>query len=192
MYGIPVPRYALVNRDKPYQDLEYFVEEEDFVEVHGQRFWKPFVEKHVYVAWNCIGTKLASGSVDILYWVWHIEPHGHSKVKDLELKGHTNSVDQLCWDPKHADLIATASGGKCSQQAELSGENINITYKPDGTHVAVGNRDDELTILDVRKFKPIHKRKFNYEVNEIAWNVSGDMFFLTTLPSGAGNPSLAL
>lgn len=32
------------------------------------------------------------------------------------------------------------AGGKCSQQAELSGENINITYKPDGTHVAVGNR----------------------------------------------------
>lgn len=35
-----------------------------------------------------------------------------SKVKDLELKGHTDSVDQLCWDPKHADLIATASGDK--------------------------------------------------------------------------------
>lgn len=33
-----------------------------------------------------------------------------------------------------------SAGGKCSQQAELSGENINITYKPDGTHVAVGNR----------------------------------------------------
>lgn len=32
------------------------------------------------------------------------------------------------------------AGGKCSQQVELSGENINITYKPDGTHIAVGNR----------------------------------------------------
>ncbi|PRQ53685.1 putative phosphotransferase with a phosphate group as acceptor [Rosa chinensis] len=47
MYGIPVPRYALVNREAPYQELDYFVEEEDFVEVHGQRFWKPFVEKPV-------------------------------------------------------------------------------------------------------------------------------------------------
>ncbi|CAN1162845.1 Inositol hexakisphosphate and diphosphoinositol-pentakisphosphate kinase VIP2, partial [Linum perenne] len=46
-FGIPVPRYALVNREFPYQELEYFIEEEDFVEVHGQRFWKPFVEKPV-------------------------------------------------------------------------------------------------------------------------------------------------
>lgn len=32
-------------------------------------------------------------------------------------------------------------------------------------------QDDELTILDVRKFKPIHKRKFNYEVisDAISW-----------------------
>ncbi|CAL5370610.1 unnamed protein product [Camellia sinensis] len=47
MHGIPVPRYALVNREVPYQELDYFVEEEDFIEVHGNRFWKPFVEKPV-------------------------------------------------------------------------------------------------------------------------------------------------
>ncbi|KAH9676314.1 Inositol hexakisphosphate and diphosphoinositol-pentakisphosphate kinase VIP2 [Citrus sinensis] len=47
-YGIPVPRYALVNREVPYQELDYFIEEEDFVEVHGNRFWKPFVEKPVH------------------------------------------------------------------------------------------------------------------------------------------------
>ncbi|KAL3813340.1 hypothetical protein ACJIZ3_014608 [Penstemon smallii] len=47
MFGIPVPRYALVNREFPNQELDYFVEEEDFVEVHGDRFWKPFVEKPV-------------------------------------------------------------------------------------------------------------------------------------------------
>ncbi|KAL6587509.1 Inositol hexakisphosphate and diphosphoinositol-pentakisphosphate kinase vip2 [Orobanche minor] len=47
MYGIPVPRYALVNREFSNQGLNYFIEEEDFVEVDGNRFWKPFVEKPV-------------------------------------------------------------------------------------------------------------------------------------------------
>ncbi|XP_028780469.1 inositol hexakisphosphate and diphosphoinositol-pentakisphosphate kinase VIP1 isoform X2 [Neltuma alba] len=47
LFGIPVPRYALVNREFPYQELDYFIEEEDFVEVNGMRFWKPFVEKPV-------------------------------------------------------------------------------------------------------------------------------------------------
>ncbi|KAH7675469.1 Histidine phosphatase superfamily clade-2 protein [Dioscorea alata] len=47
MFGVPVPNYALVNREYPYQELEYFVEQEDFVEVHGKRFWKPFVEKPI-------------------------------------------------------------------------------------------------------------------------------------------------
>ncbi|WMV40047.1 hypothetical protein MTR67_033432 [Solanum verrucosum] len=29
------------------------------------------------VAWNCSGTKLASGSVDQTARIWQIEPHGH-------------------------------------------------------------------------------------------------------------------
>lgn len=38
--------------------------------------------------------------------------HLQGKVKDIELKGHTDSVDQLCWDPKHPDVVATAAGDK--------------------------------------------------------------------------------
>lgn len=43
-----------------------------------------------------------------MFWIYLLQ----GKVKDIELKGHADSVDQLCWDPKHADLIATASGDK--------------------------------------------------------------------------------
>ncbi|KAL0709526.1 hypothetical protein Bca4012_016504 [Brassica carinata] len=64
MYGIPVPRYACVNRKVPNQDLDYFVEEEDFVEVNGERFWKPFVEKPVNVrALNYGGIRGGGGGV---------------------------------------------------------------------------------------------------------------------------------
>jgi len=45
--GIPIPTYALVNRDFPDQELDHFVEEEDYVEINGKRILKPFVEKPV-------------------------------------------------------------------------------------------------------------------------------------------------
>lgn len=76
-------------------------------------------------------------------------------------------------------LLCVFLGGKC-QVVELSGENINITYKHDGTQIAVGNKEDELTILDVRTLKVAKKHKSTYEMNEIAWNKAGDLFFITT------------
>lgn len=72
MYGIPVPRYALVNREVPYQELDYFVEEEDFVEVHGNRFWKPFVEKPVHGNFHVLSLMLPINSsvASVVIYVW--------------------------------------------------------------------------------------------------------------------------
>lgn len=50
------------------------------------------------------------------------------KVKDIELKGHTDSVDQLCWDPKHSDLIATASGDKTVRLWDARSELYFLLY----------------------------------------------------------------
>ena len=36
----------------------------------------------------------------------------HFQSKDHTLRGHGDSVDQLCWHPRSADLLATASGDK--------------------------------------------------------------------------------
>ncbi|MCO5606668.1 hypothetical protein L7F22_060857 [Adiantum nelumboides] len=46
-HGIPIPDYALVNRDSPFENVDYFIEEEDYIEVKGKRIFKPFVEKPV-------------------------------------------------------------------------------------------------------------------------------------------------
>ena len=46
-HGVPIPSYALVNRYTPYENIDYFIEEEDFISVKGKRMFKPFVEKPV-------------------------------------------------------------------------------------------------------------------------------------------------
>ncbi|KAL6614393.1 hypothetical protein ACP70R_036663 [Stipagrostis hirtigluma subsp. patula] len=46
-FGVPVPTYAVVRREYPNQELNYFVEQDDFIEIHGKRFCKPFVEKPI-------------------------------------------------------------------------------------------------------------------------------------------------
>lgn len=68
MFGIPVPRYALVNREFPFQEVDYFSEDDDFVEVHGERFSKPFVEKPVDgKPVNCLCTLACRGSFSFVH-----------------------------------------------------------------------------------------------------------------------------
>ncbi|KAK5839768.1 hypothetical protein PVK06_008605 [Gossypium arboreum] len=62
------------------------------------------------------------------------------KAKDIELKGHTDSVDQLCWDPKHADLIATASGDKTVRLWDARRQSNNWTMDSSGS--AVGRKEN--------------------------------------------------
>ncbi|KAK4488466.1 hypothetical protein RD792_004230 [Penstemon davidsonii] len=91
MYGIPVPRYALVNRESPNQELDYFVEEEDFVEVHGNRFWKPFVEKPVHGDDHSImiyyPSSAGGGMKELFRKVGNRSSEFHSEVRRVRREG---------------------------------------------------------------------------------------------------------
>jgi THO complex subunit 3 len=100
---------------------------------------------------------------------------------------------ELTWDPTHPDLLASASSdksvrmwdgrsGKCAANIPTKGENINIAWSPDGNVIAVGDKSDQVSFIDKRTHTLLgapwaHKPT---EVNEIAWNNSGNLFFLTT------------
>ncbi|KAF9896432.1 THO complex subunit 3, partial [Lobosporangium transversale] len=108
-----------------------------------------------------------------------------------ELRGHTDSVDQLRWDPTHPDHLATAScdktvriwdarSAKSIHKIDTTGQNINISWSPDGQSIAVGNKEDLISFIDTRTFKVQKEVPFRVEVNEISWNPAGDLFLLTT------------
>jgi THO complex subunit 3 len=76
--------------------------------------------------------------------------------------------------------------GRNSFEVKSTGENINIAFSPDGQYVAVGNKDDHISVIDTRKRKAVKRTKFGYEVNEFQWSKNGDHFLLST---GQGNGS---
>jgi len=141
------------------------------------------------VAWNKDGRKLASGSYDQTACVFSLDRD--KLTKDFTCKGHTDSVDQLCWNSQNSDIFATASGdktvklwdtrtGKSISTVNTKGENINICWSPDGKTIAVGNKEDLVTFIDVKTMKTQSSQQFKVEVNEITWNNRNDQFFVTT------------
>lgn len=141
------------------------------------------------VGWNCSGRLLASCSFDKTVSIFTLEKD--RLVKDCTMKGHSDSVDCLCWHPSNSNLLVTASGDKtirvwdsrsstrCTDVISTRGENINICWSPNGNTVAVGNKEDLITFVDTRTYKIIAEEQFKFEVNEISWNNTNDLFFLT-------------
>lgn len=140
------------------------------------------------VAWSCDGSRLASGSFDKTVTIWTLDSDRLSKEGNYKV--HSGSVDQLCWHPTKPDVLVTASldktirlwdarAGKSTHTVNTKGENINICWSSNGHTIAVGNKEDLLTFVDVRTLKVKHEEQFKFEVNEIAWNKENDQFFLT-------------
>lgn len=140
------------------------------------------------VGWSCDGKRLASCSFDKSVATFTLDKDRLNK--EYTYKGHNGSVDQLCWHKSNPDLLSTASGDKtvkvwdvrhqkCSNTILTKGENINITWSPDGHTIAVGNKEDLITFIDMRTLKSISEQQFNFEVNEMSWNNESDLFFLT-------------
>lgn len=79
---------------------------------------------------------------------------------------------------------------------QTKGENINLAWSPDGNTVAVGNKDDLISFVDVRKRKVMRELQFPSEVNEMTWSPGDGKCFLVTNDEGRieiyGFPSMQL
>ena len=59
----------------------------------------------------------------------------------------------------------------------FTGENINITWSPDGNCIAVGNKEDLVSFIEVRNLKIRVEQQFKCEVNELEFNKASNLFF---------------
>ena len=160
------------------------------------------------LGWSIDGRRLASSSSDRTIRIWTPERSIDHRATS-ELRGHTDAVEQLAWDPTHAECLASAAGDRsvkfwdirtasASGSVPTSGPNINIAYHPSGRLVAVGDRDDTVSLVDVRAGKVLGLirslgsppdptssevkwvKAEREEINEFSWTPDGSLFVLGT------------
>eukprot|EP00890_Picochlorum_soloecismus_P001093 jgi/Picsp_1/1985/NSC_05451-R1_tho complex 3 len=131
--------------------------------------------------WNCSGSYLASGSQDQGIKLWKIGTKNISISLESELKGHSDSVMFLRWHPTDQNKLVSTSGleqslrfwdarsSKNTATLSTPGQNLYLCWSPDGNYVVVGNREDVVCTVDVRKMQISKKTSFKYQVNELAF-----------------------
>ena len=62
-----------------------------------------------------------------------------------------------------------------------------MTWKSDGSTIALGNKDDMVCFVDYKTHKIIADKQFDFEVNEIGWNNTDEHFYLTSGDSRTGD-----
>lgn len=100
---------------------------------------------------------------------------------ESDLRGHSDSVMYLRWHPADEDRLASTSGqeqnirfwdartSKNTAVLSTPGNNLYLTWSHDGNYIAVGNRQDVVCTVDVRKMSIINKVSYKYQVNELAF-----------------------
>lgn len=149
------------------------------------------------VRWSPDGAMLASGGKDKVMMIHRVEEAKLSSHILSTNNGHSNDIDQICWNPKDSTQLASASIDRHAKvwdvrrpdslvaDIKLKNENINICWSNDGSTIAVADKSDIVSFIDTRAgYKVMKDQRHQFEVGEISWNKENDLFFIT---SGEGN-----
>ncbi|KAF2145501.1 uncharacterized protein K452DRAFT_315734 [Aplosporella prunicola CBS 121167] len=151
---------------------------------------RPSVSHHIRtIAFNPQGTLIATGAGDRTLRIWNPEK---SHVKNsTELRGHQGAVERVAWNPtKEAELASCSADGtvrfwdvrsKSSiGEVKVGGEAFTLAWKPDGSELIVGRKDDVLVPVSRSTLSALPSQRQLVQTNQTIFSWGGEELFLTT------------
>ncbi|GMF49270.1 unnamed protein product [Phytophthora fragariaefolia] len=143
------------------------------------------------LGFNCDGSMLASGSNDRSIRIW--DPVTREL---MDLRGHSDSILSLAWDPTTPHRLAStgsdktvrfwdAKTGRIVNSVSLPSDAVNIAYSHDAKYVVAGNLDC-ITLIDTRKARVVRRVVNPFESYEMQFSKTGFLFVAAGHAAGFG------
>jgi THO complex subunit 3 len=144
------------------------------------------------VQWNVDGTKIASGSSDNRLNVYDVgSGQGIRLMKTF--KHFNKAIEEVKWYQKspstlvaveyaNAVHILDTRSNNGNSKVTTPHQNLYCALKADENYIAVSDNKDCVSIIDARKLRILKTNRFDYEINQIGWNIhnDADQFYMTT------------
>ncbi|KAH9908669.1 WD domain-containing protein [Xylariomycetidae sp. FL2044] len=142
------------------------------------------------IAWNPLGTWLATGCVDKTLRVWNVDKPNVRQT--TQLTGHTAAIEKVAFNPvKELELCSVSSDGVVRfwdvktktvlNEVKGLGNTFTLAWAPQGECVVVGNKDDKLFVLSPTQNTPVSVHQQSVATNDIAFCWSGERLYATTM-----------
>eukprot|EP00127_Corallochytrium_limacisporum_P003916 Clim_evm1s155 gene=Clim_evmTU1s155 len=144
------------------------------------------------LAWSPDGTKLAAGGGQDSMKSYSATVYSNfeqTPPREVVLKGHTESVDHMCWHPKKPDILVTATqdmtmrfwdtkSGKCLKIIQTDSELYSITWSLDCQYIAFLSKRDSIIIYNANTYKMEAKKEdFNASCIDAKFDANNRLFF---------------
>jgi len=142
--------------------------------------------------WAPDGALLGSSSSDLTARLWSVAPTGQAREMQ-ELRGHSRAVEVIRWASPACPVTTSEDksvrawdvrSGKATATYETNTGNIALACSPDGRLAAVSDRNDVVSLIDLRKDAILSSldvgSQLGCQVNEIKWDKSSSHLFLST------------